>query len=185
MINYQEILNAIGNFGDLDALHFEKEVKLRHIQKGELLLDKSEVARSLFFILEGLFFQHKEDQQIIDLHLPNEWVVNHKSFITQQPADSYIAAYTDGVVLELSIEALHRLIQRSPAFLQLNKVMDAATARLYFFDNDLTPLQKYQHVLDTKPLLIQSFPLKMIASYLKITPETLSRVREKLVKPIS
>jgi len=46
----------------------------------------------------------------------------------------------------------------------------------------MTPLQKYQYILDHRPDLIQQFPLKIIASYLKITPETLSRVRDKLSK---
>jgi hypothetical protein len=46
----------------------------------------------------------------------------------------------------------------------------------------MTPLEKYQFVLQTRPQLVQVFPLKMIASYLKVTPETLSRVREKLAR---
>jgi len=41
----------------------------------------------------------------------------------------------------------------------------------------MTPTEKYRYILSNKPQLIQKFPLKYIASYLNITPETLSRVR--------
>lgn len=50
-------------------------------------------------------------------------------------------------------------------------------SRTYLFDNSLNPAQKYNYIKEAKPLLLQMFPIKMIASYLKIAPETLSRVR--------
>lgn len=183
---FYTILNTVGSFTDTELVLFQKEVKLRHVKKNEILLQKGEVAKSIFFSFEGLFYQHKSNAEnvltVIDLHLDNEWILNHASFVKQQPSDSFISAFTDGCVLELSIESIHYLIGRSLAFLQLNKALENAVSRLHFFDNALTPLEKYQYVLNHKPLLIQSFPLKLIASYLKVTPETLSRVREKIVK---
>jgi hypothetical protein len=61
--------------------------------------------------------------------------------------------------------------------------MDSAVSRVIFFDNASTPTEKYLYILNNRLQLIQAFPLKMIASYLKITPETLSRVREKVTRP--
>jgi hypothetical protein len=84
--------------------------------------------------------------------------------------------------LELSIENIHKLVAISPVFLQLGGILASSVSRISFFDNDLTPLKKYQFIIQNRPQLIQAFPLKLIASYLKITPETLSRVREKLAK---
>lgn len=63
--------------------------------------------------------------------------------------------------------------------------MESATERIHLFDNALNPIEKYNYILANKPELVQAFPLRMIASYLKITPETLSRVREKIVRPKS
>ncbi|MEO5563434.1 MAG: hypothetical protein ABIR18_08365, partial [Chitinophagaceae bacterium] len=61
-------------------------------------------------------------------------------------------------------------------------IFEQATSRVHFFDNRLNPTEKYQYILDNKSGLLQKFPLKLIASYLKITPETLSRVRESFSK---
>jgi hypothetical protein len=55
--------------------------------------------------------------------------------------------------------------------------MDNAVSKIVLFDNALAPKEKYLYVLNNRQQLIQEFPLKMIASYLKITPETLNRVR--------
>lgn len=122
------------------------------------------------------------EKSILDLHVENDWVLNHKSFVSQSPSESAIIAFTESEVLEISIASIHYLIGLSQAFLQLNRIIEQATSRLYFFDHSLTPLQKYQYLFENKPQLLQKFPLKFIASFLKITPETLSRVREKFVK---
>ncbi len=182
---HSEVLNTVGNFKNWEKDLFEKEIKLRHVAKHETLLRKGDIATSVFFNWKGLLFQHckkEENTSIIDLHLENEWVLNHKSFVTRQPADVNLSSLTGGIVLELTIDSIHTLIGHSLSFLQLNKMMDNAVSRIIFFDQAATPLEKYLHILNTKPKLIQAFPLKMIASYLKITLETLSRVREKVVR---
>lgn len=180
-----EILHAIGNFCEREILLFQKETKLRHVQKGEILLHKGEVAKSVFFNLNGAIYQYNfksgTDKNILDLHLENEWVLNHRSFVAQAPSGGFISAFTECSVLELSIESIHFLIGCSLSFLQLNKILNSAS-RNDFFDEVVTPLQKYLFIVNNKPQLIQRFPLKMIASYLKITPETLSRTRRKAVK---
>ena len=183
---FSNALKTTGNYSDKDVILFEKEVKFRQVHKDEVLLINGEVAKSVFFILKGSFYQYslKSDKEfhIIDLHIENEWFLNHKSFVSQIPSDYTISAFTESNILEISIESIHYLIGQSLAFLQLNKILEHSVSRVYFFDNLLTPLQKYQFIFKNKPQLLHEFPLKIIASFLKITPETLSRVRERFVK---
>jgi CRP-like cAMP-binding protein len=184
-----EILNKIGYFSEEDIQLLENRLIHKNIQKGERLLNQGQVCQSVHFIVKGVFLQYnfkdEIEQNIIDLHLENEWVLNQQSFVSQKPSETIIEAYTESIVFEINIHTIHQLIGQSPAFFQLGKVLDPITARTHFFDNSLTPLQKYQHILENRREIIQAFPLKMIASYLKITPETLSRVREKLAKGIA
>ncbi|RZM21360.1 MAG: Crp/Fnr family transcriptional regulator [Pedobacter sp.] len=182
-----DILKTFGNFTESEQILFSNEVKVRTVKKNEVLLQKGEVAKSVFFNLKGLICQQhdKEGLRIIDLHLENEWILGYKSFVSQKPSESYISAYTDGCVFELSMESMHYLIGCSLNFITLNRIMESATKRIHLFDNALNPIEKYNYILANKPELVQSFPLRMIASYLKITPETLSRVREKIVRPKS
>jgi CRP-like cAMP-binding protein len=183
---FSSILAQIGHFSAQEVLIFGEKVKRRSIAKNDYILTKGEVCKSAFVILQGAFiqfnYQDEIEQNVIDLHLSNEWVINHQSFTKQRPSENFIQAYIDSEVLELSVEDLHSLIAISPKFLQLGKILEQATARLHFFDNRLSPLEKYLYILENKPSLVQAFPLKIIASYLKITPETLSRVRENLAR---
>lgn len=184
-----DLLATIGSFQEWERELFFKALRIRLVEKDEIILKKGDVASSVFFVQKGSLYQFLEHKDaadtIIDLHLENEWAFNYKSFISQQPSDANIRAYSKSEVGEISIESIHFLISRSLSFLKLNQIMDPAVSRISFFDHSATPLEKYLHILQTRPKLIQSFPLKMIAAYLKISPETLSRVREKLVRPKS
>lgn len=184
MNNYS--LQSIGNFSEADILLVEKELQKRTLKKEEPLLKTGEICQSVFFIEQGFCYQHNfsagDEQIIIDLHLSGEWCLNQQSFITQKPSATSITAFTDVQVAELNAHSIHHLIKLSPVFFQLGKLLDAASARINFFDKNFSPTEKYLHILEHRPALLHHFPLKMIASYLKITPETLSRVREKLSK---
>jgi CRP-like cAMP-binding protein len=183
---FSEILRATGTYSDQDLLLFEREVLLRQVGKNEILLGQGEIARSMFLILKGAVVEYRvkseTERDIIDLHLGGEWCTNYKSLIGQKPSESFIKTSAESTIIELTLDSVHYLTGKSLAFMQLNKILEGAMSRLDFFDNSMTPLEKYQFVLNKRPQLIQVFPLKMIASYLKVTPETLSRVREKLAR---
>ena len=176
----QNIFENIGQFSATDTVLFEKLTARKNFKKNDILLKEGEICQSVFFILSGSFFQFQYNvltETIIDLHLPNEWMFNHQSLIEQSPSKTVIKAFSKSEVVELSLSNLHSLIAKSQAFLHLGKIFNQANSRTYLFDNSLNPAQKYHYIQEAKPLLSQIFPIKMIASYLKIAPETLSRVR--------
>lgn len=176
----QAILNKVGRFSDADLALLEEQFVRRQFKKNEVLLAEGAICQSVFLVQTGAVYQSAIDdidENIIDLYTTNDWVMNYQSFVGQKPSVTQIKAYTDCETLELNIFKVHELIETSPVFFQLGKIMEQGMQRIHFFDNALTPQQKYNYLLDTKPQLLQQFPLKMIASYLKITPETLSRVR--------
>ena len=164
----------------------KEELEFRTLKKDEVLLDKGEICTSLSFIISGAFYQYKIDSElnknVIDLNITNDWIINHKSFSTQKPSEYIIKSYEESIICLLTITAIHRLIAKSQSFLQMGKILDASTSRIDFFDNNNTPDEKYQYILKNKSEFIQKFPQKLIASYLKITLETLSSVRNRFSK---
>ncbi|GGD71073.1 cyclic nucleotide-binding protein [Emticicia aquatilis] len=184
-----EILEKIGYFSDKDIQLFEKSLSKRVVQKGEILLKQGQICQTVYFISKGAFleynFKDEIEQNIIDLYIENEWLLNKQSFVRQEPSETIIEAFSESVIFKLDIHSIHNLIANSPAFLQLGSILEPAHSRIQFFDNSLSPLQKYQYLLENRREIVQAFPLKIIASYLKITPETLSRVREKITKGLS
>jgi CRP-like cAMP-binding protein len=181
-----KLLQKTGSFSDKETLLFTRRLQFEVLKKDSFLLKKGAVCSSLSFVVSGCLYQYNIDsdgnENVIDIHAKNDWVLNHKSFSSRSPSEYHIQAFEDSTLYTLSIDAIHDLIAQSPAFLQLGAILEGATARITFFDNNSTPDEKYQFILDNKSQLLQKFPQKLIASYLKITPETLSRVRKRLSK---
>jgi len=179
-----EFLNKAGKFSEKESLLLKQELQFRELKKDDILLEKGNVCSSLCFIISGSFFHYNIDSEldknIIDLNIENDWVINHKSFTTRKPSEYIIQAFEDTSFYEISMDAIHKLIAKSQSFLQMGKILEEATSRIDFFDNNNSPNEKYLHILKNKPNLFQKFPQTIIASYLKITPETLSRVRKRL-----
>ena len=175
-----EVLKTVGKFSQEQLNLFEKHLIKNSFKKNEILLAEGTICTKAWFILSGAVYQFKYadiDEHVFDLHCENDWLVGYSSFVTQKPSTTIIKAYSDCEVLEINIDSIHQLIAQSPAFLQLGKILDIAVSRAHYFDNPLTPHEKYNYLMKTKPQLLQNFPLTIIASYLKITRETLSRVR--------
>jgi len=179
-----ELLNKAGKFSEKESLLLKQELQFRELKKGDILLEKGNVCSSLCFIISGSFFQYNIDSEmsknIIDLSIENDWVINHKSFTSRKPSEYSIQAFEDSTFYEISMDAIHKLIAKSQSFLQMGKILEQTTSRIDFFDNNNSPDEKYLYILNGKPNLLQKFPQTFIASYLKITPETLSRVRKRL-----
>ena len=140
------------------------------------------MCQSLYFIQSGSFFQFQLrdiDEVIIDLHLEGEWMFNHYSLTEQTPSNTSIKAFSKAEVIELSLTGFHLLASKSTSFLQFHKILNQVHNRTYIFDNSLSPAERYEYIKKVKPELVKIFPIKMIASFLKIAPETLSRVRAR------
>lgn len=176
----QEILNSIGQFSNFDTELFEKHSTRRTLNKNEVLLNEGEICKCFYFILSGSFSQfqmHDIYEIIIDLHLQNEWMFNQQSLTEQTPSTTTIKAFSKSEIIELSLNSFHCLYSKSQSFLQFGKILNQSANRVFLFDNSLKPNEKYSFINKAKPQLTQVFPIKMVASYLKIAPETLSRVR--------
>ncbi len=179
-----DFLHTTGSYSDQEVQLLKAEIIVRDIKKGEILLDVGEVCSSVCFLETGAVYQYQLDkeneQQIIDLNVPQDWIINHQSFTSRKRSTYCIQAYEDSRIQMLSITSIHALIAKSQTFLQMGALLEQAVARVRFFDHQYTPDEKYQYVLQHQPALIQKFPQKILASYLKMSPETLSRVRKRV-----
>lgn len=175
-----EILQTIGQFSNIDCVLFDEHTSQQRLHKNDILVSAGEVCNAFYFVLQGSFFQfetNESDKRVVDLHLHHEWMFNQESLTGQLPSLTTIKAFSDAEVLVLSLYNFHRLCGRSQAFLQFGKILNQTKYRTFLYDHSLQPSDKYKFINTVKPALLHVFPLKMIASYLKVTPETLSRVR--------
>lgn len=178
---FKAAILKLGQFSndDIDLIFSKSEIQ--DLEKGDIILNKGEKCQTIYFVESGAFREFLLDEEGNEisktLTLPGDWAINVKSFTGQKPSESTIHAYEQSQVVSLSMHKLHELIGLRPVYFQLGRILEVADLSI---DTKLSPEEKYLHLLDHRPELLQAFPLNIIASYLRITPETLSRVRKKI-----
>lgn len=184
---FDKIIDSVLTFGAYNdeelTLLKDRLISLK-IVKEDYLLNLGNTCQSICFVNSGSFrhFQIGADYHEINhqLYVTNDWVLDHQSFTLQKPSKCQIQAVEDSEVLELKIDDIHELIRISPSFFKMGKVLERVAVNMYHQSSQMTPEEKYLHLMEEKPQLLQAFSLKHIASYLGMTPETLSRVRKKI-----
>ena len=181
------------NSGSRPATH-EKEIIAecfvpKKLRKHQYFLQEGDVCKASAFIVKGAMRQYSVDdkgtEHIIRLSLENWWVTDRESIVTQKPSKYYIDAWEDTEILVASREDMANKILTIPVVAEAFRVMDYnhATALQNRVNAaiSLSAEQRYEDLLKAYPEFIQRFPQHIIASYLGITKETLSRIRKKAI----
>ena len=173
---------------DEQITHLKPHVKLRHVEKGKVLLRVGEVCLYTSFVLKGCLRSYvidvKGKEHIIQF-APENWLISEQiSFSKKEPAIYYIDAIeaTDFVALDVSFtEELNRVVSNMPQVsnpLLLNSLRSFQKRLISHLSE--TGEQRYLGFIKTYPSLSLRLPLWMIAAYLGLAPESLSRIRKEL-----
>lgn len=167
----------------IEAL-FEPRPLLRH----EVLLRAGEVARVGAFVARGCLrsfvVDEKGKEHIVQFAPENWWISDQNSLSRQEPAQFSIDAVEDSEVLLFDATFFRKLNQLTPAFTEFfhrllqNNVR--TLQRRLVLTLSAPAEQRYVDFLQTYPTLARRLPQRMIASYLGVTPESLSRIRREL-----
>ena len=187
-MNKQEIINNISDTYSTLTPGCQKEVsnksKILRLHKGEIIIKEGQYADKTYFIMNGCAraYYLKDGKDISDwFAFENEYISSINSFFLHVPSPHYIELLEDSVLLEISRENVSRLSDKYRDFERLSKIIVIKTmlqqqeriASMQFFSAE----QKYENLLSIRPNITQRVPLTHIASYIGITLETLSRIR--------
>lgn len=162
------------------------------LKKSDILIREGEVARYGCFVAKGCLrtytIDHKGKEHIIQFSIENWWVGDNASFLTGCPAAYYVDAVEASEVLLCDYGSFQKVLAHVPGLaanyeLGLQKHMVAKNKRITSALS-ATAEERYQEFLKTYPSIAQRVPQHMIASYLGISPETLSRIRKHLSSKI-
>lgn len=159
----------------------------KRVEKGEYFLREGELCRNVAFIESGLLLYSRLDDKglevICDLARENDWVTQYESFISQRASPLSIKAIEHTTLQVISYDRLQQLYAAFPTFERITrriieKVLMASLNRT----NELQVLnaeERYEKFARENPDLVQRIPQYLIASYLGIAPQSLSRIRKK------
>lgn len=159
----------------------------REFSRKTLLLKQGKTCREIHFIIKGLAraFYFKNDTDITArLMRENELILPAGSFILQQPSHENIELLEDSILISISHDALLYLYKKHPPF---NFITRTIMEHYYILSEEhayamkmKTARERYEQLLQSDPQIFQRVPLKHIASYLGMKPETLSRIRSRI-----
>jgi CRP-like cAMP-binding protein len=160
----------------------------KHFRKNHYLLQEGEVCKYFTFIVKGALRQYSIDKKgvehVIHLYTENWWVGDRESFTMLTPSKYNIDAVEESDVLMLAKADFHELINTAPLFGSTLSAMDynyqIASQKRIHSAISFSAEERYLNLLATNPALLQRFPQTMIASFLGVSPETISRIRNKV-----
>lgn len=158
------------------------------LKKNELLLTNGQSSQRTFFVTSGclrIFFINEEGQDSTRYFaFENQFATALVSFITSEPSEEFIQAVEDSEVYYITHKNFYHLLDIIPQWEKFYRIyLEIAyvtnTKRLMsFLVQDA--LEKYRQLLDENPIIVRRLSNKMVASYLNISQETLSRLKSKL-----
>jgi CRP-like cAMP-binding protein len=160
----------------------------RRLRKRQFLLQEGEVCRHIAFVTKGCLRSYTVDgkghEHVVQFALEDWWIGDLYSYLTGKPSQYTIDALEDSEVLLLEKEAREKLLTTVPVmerfFRLLQEANQVALHRRIIESLSASAEQRYLTLLDTYPALVERIPQNQIASYLGLTPQSLSRIRKEL-----
>jgi CRP-like cAMP-binding protein len=157
------------------------------MNKNDYLLNEGSICRHLYFVQQGALrgYYNLDGKEVTHwFGFEKDFVTSFHSFITLEPAVENIQLLEGSVLWSISKETLSNLYNE---YHEIDRLVRIATEKYYIrleerFVNShfKTATERYEHLLEQQPHLLERVPLGHIASYLGISQETLSRIRSKL-----
>jgi CRP-like cAMP-binding protein len=161
---------------------------LKKVRKRQYILNAGDVCRYITFVENGLLRSFTTDddghEHVVQFATEGWWISDVESFISGKDASYNIEALEDSELLHLTRHAMDELLMQLPVMerffrlLMQNNVV-ALQRRLIAYMS-LSAEEKYLKLMEVAPDIMNRASQQHIASYLSVTPETLSRIRKKI-----
>ena len=157
----------------------------KRMLKRQFLLQEGDVCRQLTFIEKGALYSFSVDskgnQHVLRFAFDGWWIADLQSFFTGNPSTFNIEVLEDSELLVLDRKNHEKLLEEIPAYERYHRIIvqNAYVALQQRVENalGLTAEEKYARLIQHNPEFMNRVPLNLVASYLGVSPETLSRVR--------
>lgn len=165
------------------------DIKTKTLRRGTVLQHAGDITKVAYRVKKGCLKSYvidKSGKEHIVHFAPEDWFISDMgSFFSEKPSDIFIEAIEDSEVMVLQGSSFKNLADLNNEMLvdinhKLRNSLIATNKRLVGLLS-FTAEERYIEFTKTYPMLVQRLPLKLIASYIGITPEYLSEIRRKIV----
>ena len=181
--------NKYARISEADFSLIEQHITRRFVKKRKALLMEGDVSRYIYFVEQGALRSYttgaEGTQHVVQLVVEGHWVGDLCSFASQSLGNINIEAIEDSEVLLLAHQGLELLYEQVPQlerfFRQLFQLAYVSLQQRHNASQSDNAEDRYRQLINEHPHIAARIPLIYIASYLGITPESLSRIRKQLL----
>ena len=165
-----------------------KQNLIQSYKKGTILLSEGKIATECYFILKGCVFSYYlvEGEVKVTEFFTEKHPITPVSYTTKKPSGYYLECLEDCIIAIGTPDRNEELLRKVPRIAALGTtVLEEQFANQQMKYDDLiklSPEERYQNLQKKSPDLLNRIPQYLIASYLGIKPESLSRIRKRLNK---
>lgn len=175
---------------DEDIQFIKENSYIRDYPKNHLLLQKGDISQAFYFVLNGclrMFYSSDSghEEKTAYFYTEHMFVSSFLSFTKQNPVEHNIATIEASTLVVFDSKSVQKFINYSPKFGIIAKIMMEKELICYqqmimaFVTQNAE--ERYLDILSKQPHLIQRIPQHQIATFLGVSPETLSRIRRRII----
>jgi CRP-like cAMP-binding protein len=185
---FRKKMESFAPISDADYEQLPAVMHEKHFHKGEVLLKEGQVCTRFYFILSGAIrsFGLEDGREVnVKFYFEDDIACDFKSFRSEEPSPFFLVAIEDTIAyygnkadvvpLFLDGSSWHMVMFRFFQRLYLEEEAHSNSFKL------LSPEERYHFLLENKPDYLRRIPLIHLASYLGISRETLTRIRQRTV----
>lgn len=182
-----EYIRKTLNVTDEEAEIFSAAFREVKIKKRQFIVQPNFTVKNRNYVVSGTFRAYVVDDKgqdhTISFAIEDWWITDYNSYILQKPATMFVVALEDSVILEISYEKEQQLKQANhkfETFFRIRAERTAAFMQQRIISNlTQTAEERYENFVEKYPSIVQKVPQYALASYLGMTTEFLSRIRNK------
>lgn len=154
------------------------------LEKNAFLKEQGSLDTNVYYVISGslrIFILDNCEEQAIRFGYKDNLIVDLDSFLTNEPSDLFIQAIKKTVVKVISKKSIESFLELEENKLKWIKSLESLVLQQLNREIDIlttSPKARYERVLKRSPQLFQEIPNRYIANYLRMSPETLSRLKK-------
>jgi len=181
----------MSSLSEAEAKEIVENINIQTFKKGSILLQEGEISKKCYSVLKGCVREYyiiDGEEKTTAFFTEGQEVVSFTSYTNQTPSKHYLSCIEESTLTVSTPEKEKEMYRKYPKLEAITRTMIEINSgktqeKLASFITS-SPEERYMNLLENRSDLLNRVPQHQIASYLGITPESLSRIRKRIVSKL-